>query len=119
MPGEGGRRGIPWGRREKTPAEQSPPAPTPPAADPAPDAGAQADQQQPTFDRVQEHDAAESALEHSHPSYRTIDRFPEQGPGGEPGFESAQEVDEEAYAQAESPAEASAHARVTREPGRE
>jgi phospholipid/cholesterol/gamma-HCH transport system ATP-binding protein len=126
MAGEGGRRGIPWGRRGTgTPAEESPPAQTPPAGEPpaaesqpgGTPAGEQAaGQQEPTFERVQEHDAAESVGHHSNPSYSTIERFPQQGPGGEPGFSSAQEVDEEAYAQAESPAEASAHARVTAEP---
>jgi phospholipid/cholesterol/gamma-HCH transport system ATP-binding protein len=115
MAADGGGRRIPWGRRDSPPAEtpvseeQSPPAQT--GAD-----GSDGAAPEPTFDRVHEHDAAEASGDHSHPSYRTIDRFPEQEPGGEPGFASAQEVDEVAYAQAESPAEASA--RVTSEPPR-
>src|SRR3954452_5664629 len=137
MAGEGGRRGIPWGRRRTgPPAETSPPASEAPQSDPTQVAGTQAEATeadapqapagqtdgpvapQPTFERVEAHDAAESG-HHSHPSYSTIDRFPEREPGGEPGFSSAQEVDDVAYAQAESPAEASAHARVTSEPPRE
>ena len=126
MAGDGGRRGIPWGRRETRPAE--PPAgdqaAEPDGASPAGEApGSAATPEQPdpaapepTFDRVQEHDATEAATQHSHPSYSTIERFPEQEPGGEPAFWSAQEVDDVAYAQAESPAEASAHVRVTSEP---
>jgi phospholipid/cholesterol/gamma-HCH transport system ATP-binding protein len=112
MAGEGGRRGIPWGRRDTRSEE----APAGEQVQEAPDAADAGGQPQPTFERVQEHDAAESAGEHSHPTYHTIDRFPEQEPGGEPGFASAQQVDEEAHAQAESPAEASAHARVISEP---
>jgi phospholipid/cholesterol/gamma-HCH transport system ATP-binding protein len=119
MAGEGGRRGIPWGRRGTRAGRE--PAPTAPQQDVEPPETAPADGQspaassEPTFERVQAHDAAEGT-EHSHPSYKTIDRFPEREPGGEPGFASAQEVDDVAYAQAESPAEASAQARVTSEP---
>jgi phospholipid/cholesterol/gamma-HCH transport system ATP-binding protein len=127
MAPDGGRRGIPWGRRGSgTPAEQDAPAPSPLAEEPnaattAPEgqpADAQAPEQEapPTFDRVQEHDAAEVASDHSHPSYSTIDRFPGQEPAGEPEFDSAQEIHEDQYAEAESPAEASAHARVVSEP---
>ena len=121
MAGEGGRRGIPWGRRgtragrEPAPAAPEPDVQTPEAA---PGEGPAEIPPEPTFERVQAHDAAEVST-HSHPTYHTIDRFPEQEPSGEPGFASAQEVDEEAYAQAESPGEASARVSVTSEPRHE
>ena len=132
MPGEGGRRGIPWGRRSTgTPAEESPPAQTPPAGDPPaaepqPDGAealhsgepAPAEQPQPTFDRVQEHDAADAGA-HSHPSYHTIDEFPSREPSGEPGFwspDEQEEVDDATLASPILPAEDAGRARVVSEP---
>ncbi len=108
MAPEGGRRGIPWGRREtspptpppeETPPAQASPAGEPPAAEaqPSSDGGASGStdqQQQPTFDRVSEHDATEAVGGHSHPTYHTIDQFPEKEPAGEPAFWSAHDVDE-------------------------
>jgi phospholipid/cholesterol/gamma-HCH transport system ATP-binding protein len=122
MAGEGGRRGIPWGRRgsatPETPAEEATnetAAPAAPDQDGAPTPEA-------TFDRVQEHDAAESAAEHSHPSYHSIDEFPSREPAGEPGFWSPgeqTEVDDVTLASPILPAEDPARARVTNEPQRD
>ncbi len=117
MAGDGQRRGIPWGRRREEPPAGPAGEPDPAQAtaqDPA--AAQEPDPGEPTFERVHAHDAALGGEPHSHPTYHTIDRFPEKQPAGEPGFASAQEVDEEAYAQAESPTEAAVHARVTNEP---
>ena len=121
MAPEGGRRGIPWGRRSSTPPPETPAteAPNQPQAPEAPGAdGAAPAATEPTFERVEEHDAAEGAAAHSHPSYHTIDEFPSREPSGEPGYSSAQQEDEVHYAEAESPEEASAHARVVSEPRR-
>jgi len=131
MAGEGGRRGIPWGRRESSPpapADTDEPLETPaaPAEDggasgpveapaaPAGDGGASGPQPAPTFERVEAVDAAETGMEHSHPSYRTIDHFPAREPAGEPGFWSAQDLDAVADARFEEPA--AGEARVVSEP---
>jgi phospholipid/cholesterol/gamma-HCH transport system ATP-binding protein len=123
---EGGRRGIPWGRRETSPPtpppEENPPAQAPPAgeppaaeAQPGSEDGSAGGQPQPTFDRVQEHDAIEAVGEHSHPSYDTIDHFPEQEPAGEPAFFSAQDVEEVQDTRFDAPP-AAGEARVVSEP---
>jgi phospholipid/cholesterol/gamma-HCH transport system ATP-binding protein len=129
MPGEGGRRGIPWGRRQTSPSTpEDAPAQAPTADGPAAGetssaaetpSAEQAPEQQPTFERVSEHDAAEDGSQHSHPSYHTIDEFPSREPSGEPGFwspDELQEVDDATLASPILPAEDTGRARVTSEP---
>jgi len=125
MAPEGGRRGIPWGRRSSTPPPETPAAEAPnePEAPEAPDAdGAPPPATEPTFERVQEHDAAEGAAAHSHPSYRTIDEFPSREPAGEPGYwspDEQEEVDDATLASPILPAEDTGQARVVSEPRRD
>jgi phospholipid/cholesterol/gamma-HCH transport system ATP-binding protein len=122
MAGEGGRRGIPWGRRgNQNPPEETPAPPAdPPAAETPPPAEEPASP--PTFERVQEHDAAEGDYSHHDTgptSYKTIDEFPSREPSGEPGFWSPDEqeqVDDATLASPILPAEDPGRARVTSEP---
>jgi phospholipid/cholesterol/gamma-HCH transport system ATP-binding protein len=125
MPGEGGRRGIPWGRRAaQTPADEeahqtnTSGAVHEPAVEPGPAPDAEpgpAAAPEPTFDRVSEHDAAVAA-EHPHRSYDSIDHIPGREPGGEPEFAPLQdggEVDEAGFARTAPPGEAPADKSTT------